>query len=84
MPDPRLANQNLGKFLTLLANLSFFIAVVPTDEERKMMLEMPGQVAELQKKKKAAAKTKPKTCRSENAFNTYIFRVLKQVCSDKQ
>ena len=51
--------------------------MVPTDEERKQMLEMPAAVAELLKKKKAASGKKPKTCRDANAFNTYIFRVLK-------
>ena len=51
------------------------IAVVPTDEEQKVA-EGPT-IAELQKKKKEAAKKKPRTCRDPEAFNTYIFRVLK-------
>ena len=57
--------------------------MVSTDEDRKAQEEGPT-VAELQKKKKAAAAKKPKTCRDPNAFNTYIFRVLKQVCSDRE
>ena len=55
--------------------------MVRTDEEKKS--DMPT-VGELQKKKKAAASKRPKTCRDPNAFNTYIFRVLKQVSCDKK
>ena len=57
------------------------LAIVPTDEENKIA---GPTVGELQKKKKAAATKRPKTCRDPGAFNTYIYRVLKQVSSDKQ
>ena len=40
--------------------------------------------AQLREKKKAAAKVKPKTCRDPQAFSPYIYRVLKQVTSDKE
>ena len=55
--------------------------MVRTDEESK--IEGPS-VGELQKKKKAAASKRPKTCRDPGAFNTYIFRVLKQVAAEKE
>ena len=56
---------------------------MPTNEEMKEGLA--GQsIAELQKKKKLSAKTKPKSARDPNAFNLYIYRVLKQVCSEKE
>ena len=57
------------------------LASVRTDEEAKIA---GPTVGELQKKKKAAAVKRPKKCRDPNAFNTYIFRVLKQVSSEKQ
>ena len=47
---------------------------MPTDEEMKIA---GPTVGELQKKKKESAKKRPRTCRDPNAFNTYIFRVLK-------
>ena len=55
--------------------------MVPTEEEK---INAGPTVTELLEKKKAAAKKKPKSCRDANAFNTYIFRVLKQVSCDKQ
>ena len=55
---------------------------MPTDEETK--IESGPTIAELQKKKKEAAKKKPKTCRDPAAFNTYVYRVLKQICSDRE
>ena len=79
-PHPNLANKGLGKYLLfiILKFLTLFIviAVVPTDEEQKALKDGPS-IAELQKKKKEAAKKKPKTCRDPNAFNTYIYRVMK-------
>ena len=89
-PDPRNANVNLGKYKCskkILSNKNeldlnvIFLAVVPTDEEKKIG---GPSVGELQKKKKAAAGKKARNCRDPAAFNTYIFRVLKQVCSEKK
>ena len=78
-PAPDQARK-LGKSLSVVkANmLTHFIvvAVVPTDEEQKAIKDGPS-IGELQKKKKEAAKRKPKTCRDASAFNTYIFRVMK-------
>ena len=50
------------------------LASVRTDEEAKIA---GPTVGELQQKKKAAAVRRAKKCRDPNAFNTYIFRVLK-------
>ena len=55
--------------------------MVHTEEEKT---NVGPTVTELLQKKKAAAKKKPKNCRDANAFNTYIFRVLKQVSCDKE
>ena len=58
-----------------------YVAVVPTDEEQKAIKDGPT-VGELLKKKKANKKAR--SSRDPKAFNTYIFRVLKQVCSEKE
>ena len=55
--------------------------MVPTDEEQKAIKDGPT-VGELLKKKKA--NNKARSSRDPKAFNTYIFRVLKQVCSEKE
>ena len=82
-----MANKNLGKSqstvhsiveniinLPSLTLINFMLASVRTDEEAKIA---GPTVGELQQKKKAAAVRRAKKCRDPNAFNTYIFRVLK-------
>ena len=62
----------------LLTRICLRVAVVATDEERKAIQAGPT-VTELRKKQKEAQKHKPRTCRDQDAFKTYIFRVLKQL-----
>ena len=51
-----------------------------TNEERKLEEAQP-KVKELLKKKAAAAK-KARTCNDEDAFKTYIFRILKEAAPE--
>ena len=63
-----------------LTLISFTIAYIQTDEEKKLAAEQPT-VTELLKKKAAAAK-KARNCHDEGAFKTYIYRVLKEAAPE--